>query len=49
MLGPQERRHVNTVIAAIVEGEFDATKAESDRWAASTEGQARMRQLLEGR
>lgn len=35
------RRHLN--------GEFDASKAESDAWAASPDGQAAMRMLTGGR
>jgi hypothetical protein len=34
------------VALAVKEGEFDATKAESDRWAASKDGQETMRLLL---
>jgi hypothetical protein len=29
----------------VIDGEFDATKAESDEWAKSPEGQAAMREL----
>lgn len=32
----------------VIDGEFDATKAESDEWAASPEGQATFRELMGG-
>jgi hypothetical protein len=48
-LGPAGRSYVDAVITAVKEGEFDATLQESDRWAASADGQATFRQLLEGR
>lgn len=47
-LGPVARRRVARVIEAVKAGEFDATKEESDRWAASADGQAAMRELLGG-
>jgi hypothetical protein len=47
-LGPIERFRVDAVIAAVKSGEFDATKEEADRWAASADGQATMRALLGG-
>lgn len=48
-LGPAGRDYIDAVIVAVKEGEFDATPQESDRWAASADGQATFRQLLEGR
>lgn len=48
-LGPVGRDRVDEVVAAVKDGEFDATKAESDRWAASKDGQDTFRALLEGR
>lgn len=48
-LGPVARQRVDEVVAAIMVGEFDGTKAESDRWAASKQGQDLFRQLAEGR
>lgn len=47
---PPQRRRIREVIRSIKEvGEFDGTKEESDRWAASAQGQAVMRDLVEGR
>ena len=43
------RVRVREVIDAVKAGEFDATKEESDRWAASKDGQDAMRMLTEGR
>lgn len=40
------RDRVLAVRQAAIQGEFDATKAESDRWAASKQGQDAMRGLL---
>lgn len=43
------RRHGLTTIAeGVIEGRWDATKEESDAWAASPEGQATFRELLGG-
>ena len=43
------REHGLTGIAeGVMEGRWDATKAESDAWAASPEGQAVFRELLGG-
>jgi hypothetical protein len=44
-----DRPRIVAVMEAIKTGEFDATKEESDRWAASKDGQDTMRMLLEGR
>lgn len=43
-----ERARVLAVRDAAMNGEFDGTKAESDRWAASKEGQDTFRELLGG-
>jgi hypothetical protein len=43
---PERRERARVVIAAAMEGEFDATRAESDAWAASPEGQATLAELL---
>lgn len=48
-LGPVGRRRVDAVVGAVKAGEFDATAEESERWAASADGQATFRALLEGR
>lgn len=45
-LGPVSRRRIENVIEAVKEGEFDGTKEESARWAASADGQAAFRMLL---
>lgn len=42
-----ERPRVQAVMEAVKTGEFDATKEESDRWAASKDGQDTMRMLLD--
>jgi hypothetical protein len=39
-------RAANEIAQRVINGEFDATKEESDRWAESPEGQAIMRELL---
>lgn len=46
---PPQRDRIRAVLAAVKSGEFDGTKEESDRWAASAQGQAVMRDLVEGR
>lgn len=46
--GRAQRRRAAVVIAAVKVGEFDATKEESDRYAASARGQADLRALTEG-
>lgn len=43
------RARVLAVRLAAMTGEFDGTKAESDRWMASKEGQDIVRDLVEGR
>jgi hypothetical protein len=47
-LEPDAQAKVRAVVEAVKTGEFDATKAESERWEASAEGQATMRALFEG-
>jgi hypothetical protein len=48
--GQRDRlRRTLAVADAVKAGEFDATKEESDRWAASKDGQDTMRALAEGR
>jgi hypothetical protein len=44
-----QRPRIKHVMEAVKTGEFDATKEESDRWAASKDGQDTMRALVEGR
>lgn len=44
-----DRPRVLEVIEAVKTGEFDATKEESERWAASKDGQDAFRALVEGR
>jgi len=39
-------RAANDIAQRVIDGEFDATKTESDAWAASPEGQATMNELL---
>jgi hypothetical protein len=41
------RLRIREVVAAVKSGEFDGTRAESDRWAASKDGQEAMRMLAE--
>lgn len=43
----KQRLRAGQIIEAAKEGEFDSTKEESDRYAASARGQADMKQLLE--
>jgi hypothetical protein len=44
---PQIKR-IFKVREAVIEGEFDATKEEAERWGASKEGQETFRKLIEG-
>ena len=45
---PRDSRLLLRVLAErVIDGEFDATKAESDAWAASPEGQDTFRQLAD--
>jgi hypothetical protein len=39
-------RAANAIRQRVIDGEFDATRAESDAWAASPEGQAVMGELM---
>jgi hypothetical protein len=43
-----QRRRALEVIAAAKDGDFDGTKAESERWAASPTGRAVFREFIEG-
>lgn len=47
--GLKEGPRVLTVIEAVKDGEFDATKSESDRWAVSKAGQETFKRLAEGK
>lgn len=38
-----------SICEGVLQGKWDATKEESDAWARSADGQAAMRQLLEGK
>jgi hypothetical protein len=44
--GLPSRRAIQAIRAGVLNGEFDASKAESDAWAASPEGQAAFASLL---
>lgn len=44
-----DRSRIRAIAEAVKCGEFDGTKEESDRWAASKDGQDAYRQLIEGR
>jgi hypothetical protein len=44
-----ERHGLSGIAAAARAGEFDATREEADEWAASADGQATFRQLIEDR
>lgn len=46
VVGKADRPKVLAVREAAMTGEFDATKAESDRWAVSKDGQDTMRLLM---
>lgn len=46
-LGPDRRRRVDEVIDAVKTGEFDGTREESDRWAASKDGQDALHELAD--
>lgn len=47
--GPAARKALAQLAARVINGEFDATKAESDAWAASEEGQATFGLLFGGK
>ncbi len=42
---PGGGQRAQDLVRRVIHGDFDATKAESDQWAASPEGQAAMRSL----
>lgn len=44
--GPLAKKALAAVAARVIAGEFDATREESDAWAASPEGQDTFRQLF---
>jgi hypothetical protein len=44
-----QRHRARAVIEAAKDGEFDGTRAEADRWAASADGQAAFHELFGGR
>lgn len=44
-----QRKRILVLREAVMQGEFDDTKDESDRWAASKAGQDTFRHLVEGR
>jgi hypothetical protein len=48
-LANAHRKRILAVRGAVIAGEFDDTKEESDRWAASKDGQETMRMLLGGK
>lgn len=45
--GPEARRMLAVMINRVIDGDFDASKEESDAWAASPEGQDTFRQLAD--
>jgi len=45
--GPKAKTALAALAQAVIDGEFDATKEESDAWAASPEGQETFRQLAD--
>jgi len=47
-LDAAKRELIYAVVSAVIDGEFDGTLEESERWAASADGQAAFRELLEG-
>lgn len=49
VVAKSDRARIREVIEAVKVGEFDATREESDRWAASKDGQDTMRELLRSR
>jgi hypothetical protein len=44
--GPKAKKALAALTARVIGGEFDATREESDAWAASPEGQETMKLLL---
>lgn len=49
IVGKADRARILEVAEAVKVGEFDATREESDRWAASKDGQDAFRALVEGK
>jgi hypothetical protein len=45
--GPKAREALGAMVTRVIDGDFDASKAESDAWAASLEGQETLRQLID--
>lgn len=48
LLADAREHGLTTIAEGVMEGRWDATKEESDAWAASPEGQAVFRELLNG-
>jgi hypothetical protein len=46
--GPQSKRQLLELARAVINGEYDATPAESEEWARSPEGQATFQELMRG-
>lgn len=49
LLADAREHGLTTIAEGVLTGKWDATKAESDAWAASPDGQETFRQLLGGR
>jgi hypothetical protein len=49
LVGDARRYDLTRIAKRAMQGDFDATKEESDEWAASEEGRQTIRDLLEGR
>lgn len=49
LLQDARRLGLTSIAEGVLDGEWDATKAESDAWAASPDGQATFAQLLAGK
>jgi hypothetical protein len=47
--GPKAKRALSLLAERVIDGEFDATKAESDAWARSEEGRAVFNELFSHR
>lgn len=47
--GPKSKQALLSLRQAVIDGEYDATKEESDAWAASPEGQETFRLLTQGK
>lgn len=45
--GPKARAALAAMVQRVIDGDFDATKEESDAWAASPEGQQAFQQLVD--